>query len=182
MTLINHCHETFWLYFKSSKNVSDTALMIVTNWYESKRKISILVISWWKTERHLSSIQGMQRLMSDWTRVGVGLLVNTPSWNHRRQNVSPQYVQHILKIQQGSTALLYSNNTTNRVSQMTDKSVCSWNWWSIIPFQLDLRMNNENGEGVISTYTQNGEWHLLGKFDRIFRSKNKSKWKLPSLR
>jgi len=34
--------------------------------------------------------------------------------------------------------------------------------WTYNGFKLDLRMNNENGEGVISTYTQNGEWHLLG--------------------
>ena len=34
------------------------------------------------------------------------------------------------------------------------------NW---LPFQLNLDMINENGEGDTSSFVLNGEWHLLGK-------------------
>ena len=68
------------------------------------------------------------------------------------------------------------------MSQPTNPPGYPYNLWSTIPFQLDLRMNNENGEGVISTYTQNGEWHLLGKFGRKNQPKSKRHRKLPSLR
>jgi hypothetical protein len=31
-----------------------------------------------------------------------------------------------------------------------------------LPLQLNLIMNNDEGEGVTSTYVANGEWHLIG--------------------
>ena len=47
-----------------------------------------------------------------------------------------------------------------RVTNTINNAINTKNW---LPFQLNLDMINENGEGDTSSFVLNGEWHLLGK-------------------